>query len=140
MLEPYLLERKKHTKWYMKLFKRFLNYSINNCRIMVEKSQGSKKHHLTFRLELVEQILARHLKNSRKRPANLGDLNFAQEVSKHTPKLLPPNGQDGKKSRTLRRRCIWCSNKKIVSRTTHVCNACNVPLCLDPCFRLYHSE
>jgi exonuclease III len=34
MLQPYLLERKKSTKWYLKLFKRQLSVAIHNAMVI----------------------------------------------------------------------------------------------------------
>ena len=33
LLQPYLLERKKMTKWYIKLFRRLLNTTVLNCMV-----------------------------------------------------------------------------------------------------------
>ena len=46
LLQPYLLERKKMTKWYIKLFRRLLNTTVLNCIVIcrVRKFQG---HHST---------------------------------------------------------------------------------------------
>lgn len=49
MLEPYLLERKRCAKWYMKLFKRLLNCSILKARILLQSSSDTFQDHLTFR-------------------------------------------------------------------------------------------
>ena len=34
LLQPYLLERKKMTKWYIKLFRRLLNITVLNCMVI----------------------------------------------------------------------------------------------------------
>lgn len=41
MLEPYLLERKRCAKWYIKLFKRLLNVSIHISRILLVFPEGA---------------------------------------------------------------------------------------------------
>lgn len=61
MLEPYLIERKKCQKWYKKMFKRLLNASILNSRIIVHKSSEDEAKQLAFRLDLVDKIIKRHL-------------------------------------------------------------------------------
>lgn len=63
MLEPYLIERKQCAKWTKKLFKRLLNISIQNARILLEKSINTKVNAFAFRLELVQSIMSRHCNN-----------------------------------------------------------------------------
>ena len=58
--QPYLLERKKVTKWYIKLF-RLLNITVLNCmEICRAKSGQTKTDHLKFRVELVQALLIEH--------------------------------------------------------------------------------
>ena len=35
--------------------------------------------------------------------------------------------------------CVVCKHRKIRTRVTVECGACNVPLCIDPCFREFHT-
>jgi hypothetical protein len=42
MLQPYLMEQKKGTKWYMKLFKRLLNAAIHNAMVMYHSLSNNK--------------------------------------------------------------------------------------------------
>jgi hypothetical protein len=43
LLQPYLLERKKMTKWYIKLFRRSLNSTILNCTAICHVNSGQTK-------------------------------------------------------------------------------------------------
>jgi hypothetical protein len=43
VLQPYLLERKKMTNWYMKMFRRLLNVTILNCLITCRANSGQSK-------------------------------------------------------------------------------------------------
>lgn len=61
MLEPYLIERKQCIKWTRKLFKRFLNISIQNSRVLLENEMGRGYQALVFRLKLVEDLANHHL-------------------------------------------------------------------------------
>ena len=58
MLQPYLLERKKGTKWYLKLFKRLLNVAIQNSMV-IYRSHPKKQNldTLQFRLSLVQGLV-----------------------------------------------------------------------------------
>ena len=42
LLQPYLLERKKMTKWYIKLFRRLLNTTVLNCMVICHANSGPK--------------------------------------------------------------------------------------------------
>jgi hypothetical protein len=44
MLQLYLLERKKSTKWYLKLFKRLLNVAIHNAMVIISVSPRQQKY------------------------------------------------------------------------------------------------
>ena len=43
LLQPYLLERKKMTKWYIKLFRRLLNTTVLNCMVICHANSGQTK-------------------------------------------------------------------------------------------------
>jgi len=40
LLQPHLLERKKMTKWYIKLFRRLLNIKVLNCLVICRANSG----------------------------------------------------------------------------------------------------
>jgi hypothetical protein len=61
LLQPYLLERMKMTKWYIKLFRRLLNSTILNCMVTCRTNLGqTKRDHFRFRVELVQALLTKH--------------------------------------------------------------------------------
>jgi hypothetical protein len=58
LLQPYLLERKKMTKWHIKLFRRLLNTTVLNCTVICRANSGQAKiDHFKFRVEMVEALL-----------------------------------------------------------------------------------
>jgi len=58
LFHPYLLERKKMTKWYIKLFRSLLNIIVLNCMLICHANSGQTKiDHLKFRVELVQALL-----------------------------------------------------------------------------------
>jgi hypothetical protein len=60
-LHTYLLERKKMTKWFIKLFRRLLNATILNSMIICRaNSLGIKIDHLKYRVDLVQALLVDH--------------------------------------------------------------------------------
>ena len=75
LLQPYLLERKKMTKWYTKLFRRLLNITILNGMVICRANSGQAKiDHFKFRVELVHSF------------SNLSD-----DRSKASSKMIPPH-------------------------------------------------
>ncbi|KAG6454575.1 piggyBac transposable element-derived protein 4 [Manduca sexta] len=148
MLEPYVIERKRCSKWYMKMFKRLLNVSILNARILLESSQKSRVDHLSFRLQIVDAILSRHLpqvpvtrkdkpqkpKDKPQKPAQIAS------VHDHWPVFLTKRTENERRdNRQARHRCVVCYSNGIRQKTTpFMCETCNVPLCAVNCFKAYH--
>jgi len=65
LLQPYLLEKKKMTKWYIKLFRRLLNMTVLNCMVICRTNSGQTKiDHFKFRVELVQALLIEHQSES----------------------------------------------------------------------------
>jgi hypothetical protein len=57
----YLLQRKKVTKWYIKMFRRLLSASVLNSMIICRAdSQGRLTDHLKFRIDMVQSLLLQH--------------------------------------------------------------------------------
>ena len=57
LLQLYLLERKKMTKCYIKLFRRLLNITVLNCMVICCANSGqTKRDHFKFRAELVQAL------------------------------------------------------------------------------------
>ena len=56
----------------------------------------------------------------------------------HNLEVLPPT----EKKKNPTRRCQYCNKMKIRRESRYVCGYCEdrSPLCIDPCFRLYHSD
>jgi len=58
LLQPYLLERKKMTKWYIKLFRRLLNTTVLNCMVICRANSGQTKiDHFKFRVDWYRHCL-----------------------------------------------------------------------------------
>jgi hypothetical protein len=93
LLQPYLLERKKMTKWYMKLFRRLLNSTIVNCMVVCCANSGQAKiDYLKFRVELVQALLIEHGNESARKfqGHHSTDKNVPRLVERHFPKRIPP--------------------------------------------------
>lgn len=148
MLEPYLIERKQCLKWSKKLFKRLVNISIQNARILVEKSTNTKIDSLAFRLALVSEIMERHLPNvprhhsiGQPRRAHLPEARLTERhFIRHIPVTNEMQENVVHKSNLGRRRCALCYKQGRKTKTTvYECPDCEVPLCIEPCFKTWHT-
>jgi len=101
---------------------------------------------LQFRIALVRSLLEQNLQNDlskhsvrRGRPSN--EPTPIRLISRHFPSLIPPT--ESKQHPT--RRCYVCAHTKNESNRTrsesrYECTICDVALCVDPCFRVYHTS
>jgi hypothetical protein len=128
MLQPYLLERKKGTKWYVKLLRWLLNVAIHN---------NPNMDTLQFRLSLVQGLVERHGSGIHRpvhgRPAVLPPPKRLTE--RHFLERIPPTG---KKARP-HRRCVVCTKKGQRRETQYWCSEREAVLCLEGCFKAYHK-
>jgi hypothetical protein len=136
-LQPYAVERKRCTKWCVKVFRRLLNTSVHNSFIVCSASEGMKKlDHLMYRLELVKELLELHGKaldsscpgrpSKTPPPDRLTARHFIERIKK---KAKPTKG------------CAVCCKKTGGRKETSFwCKYCEVGLCLENCFRVYHTE
>jgi hypothetical protein len=61
LLHAYLLERKKMTNWYIKMFRRLLNATILNTIVICRANLQEKLiEHLKFRIDMIQALLIQH--------------------------------------------------------------------------------
>lgn len=149
MIAPYCIPRKRLKKYYKKIFMVLLDLAmLNSYHLYKIKTEETNKHVMTqlqFRVAVIRSLLEQNLSDTlgehsvkRGRPSN--EPSPARLVSRHFPSFIPPN--ENKERPT--RRCYVCTHTKIeINRTRtesrYECTACNVALCVDPCFRVYHT-
>jgi len=59
LLHMYMVERKKMTKWYFKLFKWLLNSTVLNSFVVYRQVTGRNIHQLSYRIQLVEGLFTK---------------------------------------------------------------------------------
>lgn len=137
MIQGYMMERKRQSKWYIKVFKRLMNVTILNSYIIWKKTHENTDH-LSFRLELIKQIVERFLvaapQKTSGRPST--EPKPARLVERHFLEKLPATG---KKARP-QRRCVVCSKHGRRRDTIYWCPDCEAGLCLEECFKTYHTK
>jgi hypothetical protein len=99
MLQPYLLERKKCIKWYVKLFKRLLNVAIHNSMVIYRSHPNKQKmDNVQFIISLVQGLVERHSAGVHRpvygHPSVLPPPKRLTE--RHFPECIPPTGKKAK--------------------------------------------
>ena len=122
----------RNYKWYHALYHYIKDLALVNSHILL-KQDGSNLCVKDYRMGLVDGLVKPHLvtrKNTRPQPNVVDRLNAA--ALGHFPaKYTDP------KHRPV---CKVCATIKKRSQTRHFCPTCNVALCVDGCFRIYHTE
>ena len=135
-LASYPSARKRLKKYYIKQFRHLMDMAALNSFILYKKNRGEKSR-LCFMLALIDRIIEiNHMgpNQSSGRPS-LGN-NPLRLTARHFPQELPPT----EKKQHPSRRCIVCYSHKKRKETRFWCRDCEKPLCVDPCFALYHTQ
>jgi hypothetical protein len=127
---------RKTNSWSQKLTIHMLNMIVANAYALNRKFGVNKLNHNNFREYLAEYLL---------KQAGC-QLELQEPTEGHWPEKIPPCGSSGK---VVPLRCRMCTvtpataarkgvepNRK--SSSIRCCN-CKVPLCIHPCFRVYHT-
>ena len=127
-------------KWWRRAFFHLLDNAIVNAYVLYVLSEQSarKLDHKHFRIELAKQLLGddappiqpRSRVNALPPPARLTERHFPEKVAQCT---------SGRPSQPV---CVVCSNKRGRGKktTTYQCKQCKLPMCVVPCFELYHTK
>ena len=133
-------------KWWRRAVFHILDMAVVNANVLYTSSQQSSKKltHEQFRIELAKEMLLHALVNvSEDMHQSHGRIHRplppqARLTERHFPDHLPctPSGKKGQTE------CTVCSRKKGRGRktTTYMCKQCKMPMCIIPCFELYHTK
>ena len=139
-------------KWWRKLFFHMFALCINNAYILYKKFNRNSMPHDTFMEHLAKSLIDSSLQSrtvavarprSHKPPNPITHLH-----ERHFPS---PIGKTSTKSGS--KKCSVCNfgKKTIISKgyhgvklpwklTSYMCHSCNIPICIHPCFELYHTK
>lgn len=138
--QPYLVESKRCMKGYLNMVRRLINTPVHNALIIPSMNRDIKTlSHVTFRLELIKELLETHgktVQSARVRkpsktpaPSRLNERHFFEKI--------PPTE---KKVKPSERCAVCCKKTKKRKETSFLCNNCAVGLCFNECFKIYHAE
>ena len=130
----YSLLRKRGERYFKKLFSHLLELTIWNAFILYNKT-GHKKKSLDFRLDLIEECIAKCKKTSIKFIGRTSSENTPPRLSAgHFPDIVPAT----EKKKNTARLCVVCScrknesGKKIRKESRYFFKECDVGLCVVP--------
>ena len=133
-------------KWWRRLFFHQIDMAIVNAYILYLMSPCSSKRltHSQFRVELAKQLLMEEVipvEEPEGRP--LGPhLDPNPPSSCLTGRHFPGKLGSTTAGHQRQQQCVVCSHKKGRGRTTttYKCKQCQLPMCVVPCFELYHTR
>ena len=146
-LESYYGFSHQTVKWWRRLFFHQIDMAIVNAYILYLMSpcSGKRLTHSQFRVELAKQLLMEEVipveEPEEGRP--LGPhLDPNPPSSRLTGRHFPSKLGSTTAGHQHQQQCVVCSHKKGRGRTTttYKCKQCQLPMCVVPCFELYHTR
>ena len=138
MLSYYGLSHRT-VKWWRRAFFHLFDLSVINAYILYLQQTNRRCSHEQFRVELAKQILVKYggqVPSSTSSPGFLADIQ--RLTGRHFPSKIPLS-RSGRPAQSQCHVCCWKKGRRRVT-TTYKCEQCQVPLCIVPCFELYHTH
>lgn len=127
----------KSIKWHKQYFVHLLDITIFNCFVIWNSCHGDRKTFREIKEDIISGLLEKYFtpvknfhlktKRSKKFPLCIKSRCFPKKIPPTVKKCHPTN------------RCVLCKENKLRKQTRYFCNDCNVPLCIIPCFELFHT-
>ncbi|XP_014483478.1 PREDICTED: piggyBac transposable element-derived protein 4-like isoform X2 [Dinoponera quadriceps] len=126
---------RKSLKWYRDFFFHLIDICVWNAYCLYKHKNNETISMAKFQLQLIKEIIDKYhhdyIKNQRRDTDNPMRL-----TERHFPSLYTSMPRGKNRSR----RCVVCSKHDKRSESRYECKDCNVGLCIDPCFRIYHTQ
>ncbi|CAK9816234.1 PiggyBac transposable element-derived protein 4 [Anthophora plagiata] len=123
----------KSLKWYRKFFFHLLDVCVWNAYCLYKHRTKKTIPMTKFHLKLIREIVEKYHKGINYNH-RAGNNNPSRLIERHFPSVYGPAG----KNRV--RRCVVCTANDKRRESRYECKSCNVGLCVDPCFKIYHTE
>ena len=145
----------KGIKWYRRLFFHLFNMIVCNAFILCRQHSQKKLSHLQYKEYLAEYLITTALNSATcvpKRPQTPSIWTEERLSPHHFPRKFRTVATCKRKVPTKRCRVCNFSKQKLlhfgyngiklpVKYTSYTCDKCeNMPLCIEPCFKLFHTE
>jgi len=120
---------RKSKKWWPRLEWWLIDMCIINAYSLYQQIQQVQISQLEFRQELMQQLVETH-RQERSRIGRPPSIPHSQQQQSHWPQHT-----------NRERDCVYCGHQPGSRRQSRIqCKLCNVHLCIDPCFELYHTH
>jgi len=139
LLHMYMVKRKKMTKWYLKLFKRLVNSTDLNSFVIYRQVTERNIEQLLYRIQLVEGLFMKCVRAAETRSVSwrrASDKTVPRLTERHFLRKVAPKTEKSKPQR----RCVVRSKHAKKKTSVYCCQICDVGLCLEDCFELYHMK
>jgi hypothetical protein len=135
MIRTYSTSRRSK-KWWLRLFYYCLDTAVVNSYILYQHS--GKPTHLPY-LQYVEQLALDLIGTTSQVTRSRQSVPKRKKGRRSHPR--PVAGEHWPKKIAQQQRCRYClpRGKKRV-RTLYICEGCDVPLCIENCFKFYHTR
>ena len=141
------LALRKSMNWWRKLFFHMLNMVVLNSYIL-NKKFGKKKMCKEYYVEyLANWLVDSSVEGITCRPKrNFNPSSLSRLVERHFPKKIPV--RQGKVQGIMCKACNFPKHDlmkmghpeaRISRKTSYWCEECETPLCITPCFEIYHT-
>jgi len=145
-------------KWWKRVIFHVMSLAILNAYLIYKEKTTDRVPmlHRQFRKKLVKELVSSvnsedvpgMCGRGRGRPSTASEPIFRLQ-GRHFPKKLKATG----KKKNVTRTCVVCGpaerdrltragekRKRYGHESSYQCDSCDVALCVDPCFRLYHTQ
>nr|XP_037290037.1 piggyBac transposable element-derived protein 4-like isoform X1 [Rhipicephalus microplus] len=130
---------RKTMRWNKAVFFHLVDLSLHNAFILFRENTASRTTFVDFKRQVVSQLIEEHHTEKSKRRRPTGD-NPLRLTGRHFAEQLRPSSGQGIGTH---RSCHVCANTtrgpKRRRETRYMCVKCNKSLCLEPCFKEYHT-
>ena len=134
---PNNIQRKGGHKWYRKIVELFNEIAIYSAFVIFQKSHQTMQ--LTFRQELIRELLMYHLHGAPTLKAGHGDqMNLNSNPLRLVGRHFISTRDHSKKCQ--RYRCVRQTASGIRKDTIYQCRKCDVALCIFRGFEIYHAN
>jgi hypothetical protein len=104
----YVVEKKRMTKWYLKLFKRLLNSTVLNSIVVYRQVTGRNIEQLSYIIQLVEGLFTKYARAASEQCVpgrHASDNTVPRFTERHFLRKVAPKTEKSKPQR----RCVVCS-------------------------------
>lgn len=146
-LAKYYTITRKSFKWWKKLAMHVINMMITNAYILYKKMVPKALSQYDFRKEVARDLISAHAAIQCRKGRRIVGAPERRLIERHFPSAIP--SQEGAKKKNPSRKCVVCNTNtgkrnaagqpRKRKETRYWCADCCAALCIDDCFKRYHT-